>query len=257
MLQSKKSFWGRRPGFDTGDLLHIGVNVGFSLVLGAMVLIWQLTPLAIALVFLSKWRTLAVQPRFWVTNIKANLVDIVVGVSSVGLMHQSKESSVAYVWVGLYAVWLLLIKPRSSSLWISIQTITAQALGLVMLFGSTDLVQHAVIVCALSWVIAWAAARHYFSSYDEPHYRALSLIWGFIVLQTVWYALHFIQYFSVAGLLIATVAIFITIISVTLGSMYHAYKNDKLTRNLVIENSVLSVISVIALLISSGWKPIL
>lgn len=257
MLQSKKSFWGKRPGFDTGDLLHFGVNVGFSLVLGAMVLIWQLTPLAITLVLLSKWRTLAVQPRFWVTNIKANLVDIIVGVSSVGLMHQSKESTVAYVWIGLYAVWLLFIKPRSSSLWISIQAITAQALGLAMLFGSTDLVKQAVLVSALSWVIAWSAARHYFSNYDEPHYRALSLLWGFITLQTVWYALHWVQYFSIGGLLIAGVTIFITIISVTLGSMYHAYKNDKLTKNLIIENTVLSLISVIALLISSGWKPLL
>jgi len=257
MLQARKKFWGKKPGFDSGDILHFGVNAGFSLVLGAMVLFWELTPLAIVLVLLSKWRVFAVQPRFWIPNIKANLVDIIVGVSSVGLMHQSQESSAAYLWIVLYAVWLLFVKPRSSAFWISVQSVWAQTIGLVVLFGSTDLVQHAVVVTVLAWVVTWAAARHYFSNYDEPHYRALSMLWGFVSIQIVWYALHWLQYYAVGGLLIATSALYITILSLVLGSMYHAYKNDSLTKNLIIENTALGTVSAIALLISSGWRPTL
>ncbi|MBP9738115.1 hypothetical protein KBD20_00330 [Candidatus Saccharibacteria bacterium] len=257
MLQAKKTFWGKRPGLDSGDLLHIGVNLGFSIVLGAMVLFWQLTPLAIALVILSKWRTFAVQPRFWIPNIKANLVDVIVGVSCVGLMHQSQESMAAYLWVAVYAVWLLFIKPRSSDFWVSTQALWAQTLGLIMIFGSTDLVTHAVVVCLLAWVISWSAARHYFSNYDEPHYRALSLLWGFLIMQVVWYALHWLQYYFIGGLMIAAAALFVTVISATVGSMYHAHKNDAVTRNLIIENVLLSTIVLLALVVTSGWKPIL
>lgn len=257
MLQVNKSFWGKRPGFDTGDVLHIGVNLGFSAILGALVLIWSLTPLAILLVILGKWRTFAVQPRFWIPNIKANLVDVIVGISCIGLMHQSQETNFAYIWIGVYATWLLFVKPRSSEFWTSIQALTAQTLGLLMMFGSFALVTNAAIVCLLAWVVAWASARHYFSNYDEPHYRALSLLWGFLVVQTIWYALHWLQYYRLLGLLIASVVLLIAVISTTLGSLYHAYKSDRLTRSLVVENTVLSTIMIVAILISSGWRPLL
>lgn len=87
MLQAKKRFWGKKPGFDMGDVLHIGVNLGFVGVLFAMVVYWNLALLAVILVILSKWRVLAVQPRFWLPNIKANLVDIIVGVSTVVFLN--------------------------------------------------------------------------------------------------------------------------------------------------------------------------
>lgn len=257
MFQSKKHFIGKRPGLDSGDILHFGVNFGFSMALGALVLIWNLTPLAMTLVILSKWRTFAVQPRFWLPNIKANLVDVIVGVSSVGLMHQSHESAVAYIWIAVYAAWLLFIKPRSSEFWVSTQALVAQTLGLMMLFGSTQLVQYSILVVILAWIIAWASARHYFSDFDEPHYRALSLLWAFIMIQAIWYSLHWLQYFVVANTLVAASVLCITIVSITLASLYHAYKNHKLTRPLIIENTVLSTISVFAVLISSGWKPLL
>ena len=257
MLQVQKSFWGKRPGLDSGDLLHFGVNLGFSLILGALVLIWQLTPLAILLVVLAKWRTFAVQPRFWLPNIKANLVDVIVGVSSVGLMHQSQESAIAYAWIAVYAVWLLFIKPRSSEFWTSLQALTAQTLGLLVVFGSFSIVTNAVLVCLLAWIVAWSAARHYFSNYDEPYYRALSLLWGFLVLQTVWYALHWLQYYRLAGLLIASVVLVITVLSMTLGSIFHAYKNDRLTKSLLIENTLLSSVALLAILVSSSWRSLL
>lgn len=257
MLQVKKKFWGKKPGFDSGDILYVGANLGFSLVLGAMVLFWELTALAVVLVILSKWRVFAVQPRFWFPNIKANLVDIIVGVSSVGLMHQSQESSLAYLWVAVYAVWLLFIKPRGTELWVSAQALCAQVLGLLMIFGSTDLVTYAVIVSIVAWVVSWAAARHYFSNYDEPHYRLLSLIWAFMVVQVVWYSLHWLQYFMIGGVTVATSVLFVSVLAVTLGSLYHAYKNEKITKNLIVENVLLGGVLLIIILLFSGWQPIL
>lgn len=257
MLQTKKKFWGKKPGFDSGDILYVSANLGFSLVLGAMVLFWQLTALAVVLVVLSKWRVFAVQPRFWFPNIKANLVDIVVGVSSVGLMHQSQESSLAYIWVAVYAVWLLFIKPRGSELWISAQALSAQVLGLLVVFGSTELVTYAVLVSIVAWLVSWSAARHYFSNYDEPHYRLLSLVWALLITQIVWYSLHWLQYFMVGGVAVASSVLVVSVLSVTLGSLYHAYKHDKITKNLIVENLILGGVVLTVILLFSGWMPIL
>ncbi|MCA9309262.1 hypothetical protein KC973_02700 [Candidatus Saccharibacteria bacterium] len=257
MLQPKRSFWGKKPGFDTGDLLHFVVNAGFSFVIGAMVLYWGLTPLAMVLVVLSKWRIFAVQPRFWIPNIKANLVDVAVGISSVGLMHQSQESGWAYAWIVFYAVWLLFIKPKSSEIWVGVQSFTALVLGLVMLFGSLSLTEHAFVVSVLVWVVAWSSSRHFFSNFDEPHYKLLSLIWGLTVVQIAWYALHWLQYYSAGGLLISKAALLISIMAATLGSFYYAHRSERLTKNLVIENLALSGALISVLLLTAGWSPVL
>ncbi len=64
MLQQKKRFLGKKPGFDVGDILHIGVNALFVATVYLTVFHWKLTLLAFVLVVISKWRILAVKPRF-------------------------------------------------------------------------------------------------------------------------------------------------------------------------------------------------
>ena len=84
----------------------------------AVLLLVRLDPpyLAFALVILSKWRILALRPRFWWVNIKANLADILVGLSAVALIYLASSSFTIQVALALlYGVWLLVIKPRSTS----------------------------------------------------------------------------------------------------------------------------------------------
>ena len=81
---------------------------------------------ALALVVLSKWRIIAVRPRFWWANIQANLVDLTVGIGVVGLMYL--PTSVFYFRVALailYAIWLVVIKPMSKRWQVAMQSLIA------------------------------------------------------------------------------------------------------------------------------------
>lgn len=253
-MQAKKSFWGKKPGFDVGDILHIAVNLGFVTVLYAMVAYWGLAILAVFLVVLSKWRVLAVQPRFWLPNIKANLVDVIVGVSTVMLTQQSRYTWVAVLWMASYAVWLLFLKPKSQDIFVGLQSLWAQLLGILALFMVGSFIHHAFLVCLLAWVVAWSCARHYFSNYEEPHYRTLGLLWGFLISQLVWISLHWIQYYVVFGMNISITAIIITIISASLGSIYHAYKNNALHRGILLENGLFAGALLLVVLVTASWK---
>ncbi len=253
MLQVKKSFWGKRPGFDLGDLLHIGVNLGFVGVIYAMVVYWGLAPLAVLLVVLSKWRVLAVQPRFWLPNIKANLVDVIVGVSTIILANQTSVKWVSLVWIVLYVGWLLFLKPQSQDIWVGLQSFWAQLVGLLAIFMVGSLLAQPFLVCALAWLVSWASARHYFSNYEEPHYRSLGLVWGFLVTQLVWVSLHWIQYYEIFSMKISLTVIIVSIISASLGGIYHAYKKDTLQRGVLIENGLFGVVLIAVILATARF----
>ncbi len=253
MLQAKKSFWGKKPGFDMGDMLHIGVNLGFAGVIYAMVVYWSLAPLAVVLVILSKWRVLAVQPRFWLPNVKANLVDVIVGVSTIILAYQTDLKWVSFAWMALYVGWLLFLKPKSQDAWVGLQSFWAQLLGLLAIFMVGSLVRQPFIVCALAWLIAWSAARHYFSNYEEPHYRSLGLVWGFLISQLTWLSLHWVQYYIVFDIKISITALIVAIVSASMGSIYHAYKKEALHRGVLLENALFAGALLVVILATARW----
>ncbi len=254
MLQTNKSFWGRKPGFDLGDIFYIAVNLGFAAVLYAIIRYWNLAPLAIALVILSKWRVLAVQPRFWMPNIRANLVDLTVGVSSVGLISQARSSWLALAWVLLYVVWLLGLKPRDHSVWVGIQALWAQLVGIAVLFMIPDFIKQPLFIIVMVWLISWAAARHFFSNYEEPYYRLLSMVWSFLIVQMVWISLHWLQYYNMFGLQIAGISLIVTTLAASFGGTYHAYKKSALHRGVLLENGLFAAIIVAVILLTSGWS---
>lgn len=253
MLQTKKSFWGKKPGFDMGDLLHIGVNIIFVIVIYATVELWGLVPLAVVLVLLSKWRVLAVQPRFWLPNIRTNLVDLIVGISTIIVAHQAANGWVSLAWMLLYLGWLLFLKPQTQELWVGLQAFWAQSLGIASIFMADSLVRQPILMCALVWLIAWSAARHFFSNYEEPHYRTLGLAWAFLITQLAWIALHWMQYYIVFDLKIITLSLIVAILSASLGSIYHAYKKEALHRGILLENALFAVALLAVILATSRW----
>src|ERR1700760_584270 len=60
------------------------------------------TQLALALILLSKWRMIAVRPRFWSANIRANAIDIIVGVSVLSFMVATTSEAFQLLWVVLW-----------------------------------------------------------------------------------------------------------------------------------------------------------
>lgn len=253
MLQIKKNFWGKRPGLDLGDVLHVGVNIAFVVVVYALVVYWSLAPLAAILILLGKWRTLAVKPRFWLPNIKANLVDIVVGISTVILINQASYTWIGIFWAVLYVGWLLFVKPKNAPLFVGAQAFWAQFVGVLALFMAPTFVKSSILVSVLIWLIAWSSARHFFSNYDEPQYKTLALIWGLLMTQLAWMMSHWVQYYIVLETKIAVISLIIGIVSVSIGSMYHGYKTETLHRSVVVENSIFAGSLIAVVIMTAGW----
>ncbi|MBR1939344.1 hypothetical protein IJ847_01260, partial [Candidatus Saccharibacteria bacterium] len=111
---------------------HILLNVALAVGSTALTVISGNWIFAIVLVILSKWRVVAVRLRYWWLNIKANLVDFIVGVSLVMLVYLAGSDSLnawQIIFTLFYIVWLTIIKPRSSTLSTEIQAISALFFG--------------------------------------------------------------------------------------------------------------------------------
>ena len=181
------------------EALYIALNIGLAVVLLFIVRTTQSPWLAVAVMLLSKWRALAVRPRFWFANLIANMVDIIVGVSTVVLLYAAD----GVLWLqllvtALYVIWLLFIKPRSRRLYIAIQAGVAVFAGITAL----SIVMYAwdsLFFVAAMWVIGYAAARHVISSYDEPHTTLYSLIVGLIFAEFGWIAHHWLMAYQIEG----------------------------------------------------------
>ena len=104
--------------------LHIGLNVLLPIAAYILVRI-DFVGLAILLILLSKWQMLAVRVRYWLPNLVANGIDILVAVSLVLFMANTASGWWQLLWLGLYISWLVWLKPRSDVLSVSGQAMTA------------------------------------------------------------------------------------------------------------------------------------
>ena len=154
----------------------------------------------------------------------------------------------------LYGAWLLFLKPQTDDIWVGLQAFWAQTLGLLALFMAAGLVKQQFAVCILAWIIAWSAARHFFSNYEEPHYRSLGLIWGFLISQLAWIMLHWLQYYVIFDLRIALIVPVVAISSASAGSIYHAYKNKTLHKGILLENALFAGALLVVLLATARWS---
>ena len=68
----------RRSRNAFSSLLHVVLNAALAVISIYITWITGSPLIGILLVILSKWRMLAVRPRYWELNIKSNLVDLIV-----------------------------------------------------------------------------------------------------------------------------------------------------------------------------------
>src|SRR5215471_21744975 len=105
-----------KPAHGFSHFLHLGLLLALPILLLILVrLQGGFIQLALSLVLLSKWRMFAVRPRFWPTIVRANAVDIMIGLSAVLFMAHAQSGYFQLLWAALYAVWLLVIKPASGT----------------------------------------------------------------------------------------------------------------------------------------------
>lgn len=187
-------------------------------------LIWlDFTGLAILLLLLSKWRMLSVHPRHWINNIRANAVDIIVGLSLLEFINASGSLALQILWVVLFEIWLLVIKPGSSTIYIAIQALVAQTVGLISLFlafGSGSLAFYVLAV----WLICYFSARHFLGMFEERHGSLISAVWAFLAACLMWVLAHWLLFFGP----VAQPAVLISVIGFGLSGLYYLDQYDRL-----------------------------
>lgn len=207
-----------------------------------------LSNVALAIIILSKWRMLAVRPRHWPANVRANAIDLIIGLSFLIFMNQTASQGLQFVFVLLYAAWLIFLKPASNLFWVSSQAFIGQLLGLTALFLALSGADNFVLVL-LSWLVTYSAARHFFSSFDEPHVRVLSYIWAYFAAALVWVLGHWLLFYGI----IAQPTLLLSVIGYGLATLYYLHETDRLSL-LVRRQLVLVMIAVVfVVLVFSDW----
>lgn len=234
------------------DVVYILLNVIYALALFVLVSpdLAGLPYLAYILVFMSKWRVIAVRPRFWFANVQANLIDFMVGISVVTLMLLTAAATpwVAILLSFMYVFWLLVIKPHTVQKWILIQAGIGQFISLMALFSLAHnfefkpfITDSTILTVLIAWLIGYSSARHALSAFKNEEERSfLSLAWGFVVAELAWLAHHWTIAYSIynaAGvggdkqLMIPQVAIILTLmgfIAIRWYAALHTPDNKKL-----------------------------
>lgn len=235
------------------ELIYTGLNALLPI---ALLFLVRLDPpyLAFALVILSKWRILALRPRFWWVNIKANFVDIVVGISAVGLMYLSTGSLALQLSLAvLYGLWLLVLKPRSTYSGVLLQAGIAQFLGLVTLFNFSILLPDFFVLMAC-WLVAYVAARHVTSNYEERYAELLAVVWGLIAVQLGWVLYHWTNVYNLGlPVKIPQIALIMLVMGYCAARLYDFGKRGGLTRSLRRGTVVFGAALIVVILFFSSW----
>lgn len=238
-----------------GDFIHFLLNLALPVVIFLLASRWQLYGLALTLVLLSKWRIFAVQPRFWWANIQANIIDVIVGMSVVGLMYQADQAvGFQALWAAFYAVWLVLIKPQSGTWMVALQAAIGQVLGITALFWYADTSSDLLIVVGV-WAIAYSAARHVVSAYEEDLIVLLSAVWGLFVAQLAWLLNRWLVIYDLGDVRIPQIAVLVLVLGYCAAHIYDLSKQGKMSRGhlrnvFVVGGSLLFLV----LTIFSDWK---
>lgn len=190
----------RRRSF-LSESVYISLNVALAVAILVIVQTVASPIPALLLVLLSKWRVFAVRPRYWAANIQANLVDVIVSISTVVLMYSvGTLPGGLLIQIGisiLYILWLVILKPKSSRRMIVAQAGVALAAGTMALFVVSYgwAVEYVVITMGL---IGYVTARHVLTQYEEDHLQFLSTMWAFVMASLAWVLSHWVIAYTVA-----------------------------------------------------------
>ncbi|HVV67010.1 MAG TPA: hypothetical protein VHB72_02980 [Candidatus Saccharimonadales bacterium] len=204
--------------------------------------------LALSIIVLSKWRMFAVRPRFWAANVRANAVDLMVGLSAVLFMTHTNSLAIQLIWVVLYAVWLLVIKPASDMAMVTAQAFIGQLAALMALYliwadgpiyGLTLLTG---VICAM-------AARHFLDAFDEPYAKMLAYMWGYFGAALAWLLSHWLIFYGV----ISQATLLLSTLGYGLAFMYYLDHKGRLGTGVRRQLVFVMVAIVVVILAFSDW----
>jgi hypothetical protein len=236
-----------RPKKGFAHLAYIGLNALLPVLVYVLVRI-DFAPLAAAVIVLSKWRMLAVRVRYWPANIRANAVDIMVGISIVAFMSSTSIGAWQVIWAIAYGLWLVFIKPGASTFLIALQALIAQLVALMALFlVSGDMPLYSLVI--LTWAICYLCARHFFSGFDELYTQLYAHIWGYFAAALVWVLGHWLLFYNV----IAQPTLLLVVIGYGLAAIYYLEQTDRLSDMWRRQFVVMMVTIVVIVLTLADW----
>lgn len=242
-----------KPANGFASLFHGAYRLAIPLAVFVLVRldvgIWlPLTP-----VLLSKWRIFSVKPRFWAAIIRANSIDILVGVATVLFMINSGSVGLQAFWAVLYGLWLLFIKPQSSTLMVSIQAFIGMVYGLMAVYLAAGAGELYWLVL-MTGLVCYFAARHFFDSFNEPYNKLLSYLWGYFGAALAWVLGHMLVVYPRADGVVAQPVLFIVAIGFSLAAIYYLEHFDKLSKLIQRELLFLGTTVVVVLVLSLFYE---
>lgn len=227
--------------------LHLGLVLVLPVAVFILVRL-NFSQLALSIVVLSKWRMFAVKPRFWAANIRANAIDLMVGISVVLFMVNTSSLLLQFVWGVLYAIWLLAIKPGSSTFKVTAQAFIGQLAALTALY----LTWPSGPIFALTFltgIFCFFAARHFFDVFDEPYARMLSYLWAYFGAALAWLLSHWLLFYGA----IAQITLLLSALGYGMAVIYYLDHHDRLSMGLRRQFIFIMLAIVIVVLTFSDW----
>jgi hypothetical protein len=231
-------------------VIHIGLN---ALLPFLLFILMHFDPwFAVVLFLISKWRVLAVKPRYWLPNLRANGIDIIVGLSYLEFLNHTSSEFIQLIFAVLYVLWLTVIKPRSSSFFISLQAFLGQFIGLMAVFNyQNSLAPSIVLLIIATWLVCYLAARHFFTIFDETFTSLYSHAWAYFSAALVWVLGHWLLYYYGTY---AQPTILLSTISLGLWSLYYLKENEKLTNQIKKQTIMVMIAMIFVIVFLSNWS---
>lgn len=236
-----------KPKNGMAHALHLALVIALPVLVYIAVRI-NFYQIALLLILISKWRMFAVKPRHWPANIRANAIDIIVGVSLLIFMIESGSQMFQLVWAVAYAIWLLFIKPSSQVWMVALQALIGQFLGLTALFLQFGDVNAGFLIIG-GWAISYLTARHFLASFDEPQTRLLSYLWGYFAGALIWVLSHWLLFYGP----IAQVTLLLSVIGFGLATLYYLHETDRLSRFFQRQIVFIMLAVIVIIIVFSDW----
>jgi hypothetical protein len=233
-----------KPASGFSRIAHVGLNILLALLVFVLVRT-SFVQLALVIILLSKWRMFAVRPRFWPANIRANAVDIIVSLSFLLFMVNSGSRWIQLVWTALYVFWLLVVKPASSVLLVSLQAMAGLLMGMTALFikwGDGSLIW----LVLFSGLTCYLIARHFLDSFDEPYAKLLSYLWAYFGAGLVWILGHWLLFYG----WLAQPTLILVAVGYGLAALYYLDHHDRLSKLVRTEIILTTAAIIVAVMLS-------
>lgn len=236
------------------SVIYIILNASLALGVLGVVDLFDSPWLGLVIIAISKWRIFSVKIRFWWANLASNFTDLLVGVSYVFLISFIGYDQLYYQLglAGLYLVWLLGIKPGSTSVKIMTQGLVAIFVANLNLSLFSYSWSVAMFVLA-EMFIAYNIMGHYLknSDFELKYARLMSGVWAVIMAELAWICWHWmVGYVFLAGIKISQFAIVSTVLTfLAYKTLYYMNQEPGFNRRNLLIDLIASVIFVVLLII--------